>query len=175
MNTTIKAPARSKREPVLPPMPKTRRFQIKWGPIVIVTTIVVVWCAPLAFFAYSLVSTSYMKEGEKAFNLEQYGRARDNYYSAMEWGGSQKAYSQYYASISQLGEFDRAVNEFSSLIEDDSDNYLAYFYRAETYRVLKKDELAYKDYKACVEIEPSSEVSKRATLSMNFLESKGIK
>ena len=156
-------------------MPKTRRFRINWGPIVITSTILIVIVLPLAFFAYSLVSTPYMKQGERAFNLEQYDRARDNYFVAMEWGGPKKAYSQYLASARQLGELERAVNDYSKIIKEDSDNYLPYFYRAEVYKSLGKYELAAQDYKACLERGPDHLTGSSARNTLAVFANKGIK
>jgi tetratricopeptide (TPR) repeat protein len=70
---------------------------------------------------------------------------------------------------------ERAVNDYSSLIQDDSDNYLAYFYRGEAHRALKNDEAAAKDYKMVLRLDPDSNIQARATNILEVLANRGVR
>ena len=56
----------------------------------------------------------------------------------------------------QKGNFDDGIQQFTKVLQIDSNNYFAYYHRGTAYRDIKKYKNAISDFNSCIEIDPNN-------------------
>ncbi|MFD3163348.1 tetratricopeptide repeat protein [Herpetosiphon sp. NSE202] len=159
---------------LLSPLPASRKrwyHRLPLGWVVVLGFLMVVLCYPVLYFGRTAVSLIYIDQADNAMLNGKWDTARAAYVNAMDWSVEyEEPFDLRWSLALRANAVQAAVDDFSAVIKNHPDRYMAYCYRAEAYMDLDSPAEALADFQACVARDPSPTWRANAKNMIDFLQ-----